>query len=72
MGLQDYKARIHVELNKDPDTIEEALHEVVAYFETFINPNIEDTNKRSVGQVKKNDENHYGKLNGKKPSETKK
>ena len=45
MGLQDYKARIHVELNRDPDTIEEALHEVVAYFETLKNPNIEDTNK---------------------------
>jgi hypothetical protein len=71
LGLQDYKARIHVELNRDPDTIEEALHEVVAYLETLNNPNIEDTNKRSVRQVKKNDENHYGKLNGKKPSETK-
>jgi hypothetical protein len=30
LGLQDYKARIHVELNRDPYTIEEALHEVVA------------------------------------------
>ena len=71
MGLQDYKARIYVELNRDPDTIEEALHEVVAYFETLKNPNIEDANKRSVRKVKKNDKNHYGKLNGKKPSETK-
>ena len=71
LGLQDYKARIHVELNRDPDTIEEALHEVVAYLETLNNPNIEDTNKRSVRQAKKNDENHYGKLNGKKPSKTK-
>lgn len=70
LGLQDYKARIHVELNRDPDTIEEALREVVAYFETLKNPNVEDINKRSVRQVQ-NDKIHYGKLNGKKPLETK-
>ncbi|CAC5362425.1 unnamed protein product [Mytilus coruscus] len=41
LGLQDYKARIHIELNKDPQTIEEAVHEM-------------KTIKKTVRQVKKN------------------
>ncbi|VDI59336.1 Hypothetical predicted protein [Mytilus galloprovincialis] len=34
MGLSDNEARIHLELNKDPKTIEEAVQEVITYKET--------------------------------------
>ena len=38
MGLNNNSARIHVELNKEPTTIEEAVHYVVHYFEAARNP----------------------------------
>ncbi|CAC5386246.1 unnamed protein product [Mytilus coruscus] len=34
MGLSDNEARIHIELTKDPKTIEEAVQEVITYRET--------------------------------------
>jgi hypothetical protein len=42
MGLEDNKARVHIELNKDPKTIEEAVQEVtieqdLVILSTFIN-----------------------------------
>lgn len=70
LGLQDYKARIHVELNRSPSTIEEAVHEVLAYSETMKNPNQDET-KRAVRQIKNDDKRNFGKLNGKKPPENK-
>lgn len=55
LGLLDYKARIHIELNRDPNTIEEAVYEVLNYTETLKNPNqTEDGKRSSVRQVKKN------------------
>ncbi|VDI20885.1 Hypothetical predicted protein [Mytilus galloprovincialis] len=65
LGLQDYKARIHIELNKDPQTIEEAAHEVITYSETMKNPNPDENNKKTVRQVKKS----FGQLNGKKTTD---
>ena len=58
MGLEDNKARAHIELSKDPKTIEEAVQEVIAYIEATSYPKTEDTyyndrNKR-VRQVKRN------------------
>ena len=73
LGLYDYKARIHIELNKDPQTIEEAVHEVLNYMETMKNPDqTEDGKRSSVRQVKKdfkNESQTLGKLNGKRPDE---
>jgi hypothetical protein len=42
MGLEDNKARVHIELNKDPKTIEEAVQEVIAYIEATSYPKTED------------------------------
>lgn len=55
LGLIDYKARIHIELNRDPRTIEEAVHDVVNYVETMKNPNQNDdhVSRKTVRQVKK-------------------
>ena len=71
LGLQDFKARIHIELNKDPETIEEAVHEVITYTETMKNPNqCDDNNKKAVRQVKKTEkDNQHGQLNGRKQAE---
>jgi hypothetical protein len=77
MGLEDNKARVHIELNKDPKTIEEAVQEVIAYIEATSYPKTEDIyyngrNKR-VRQVKRNtteeprQTDKTGKLNGRKP-----
>ena len=53
LGLLDYKARIHIELNKDPETIEEAVQEVITYVETMKNSNqVEENYKKAVRQVK--------------------
>ncbi|CAC5404066.1 unnamed protein product [Mytilus coruscus] len=65
LGLQDYKARIHIKLNKDPQTIEEAVHEVITYSETMKNPNPDENNKKTVRQVNK----YFGQLNGKKTTD---
>lgn len=40
MGLHNNNVRMHVELNKEPNTIEEAVHHVVHYFEAARNTNI--------------------------------
>lgn len=70
MGLHDYKARIYIELNRDPQTIEEALQEVMTYFEIMKNPSEGDDTKKTVRQVKTNDDNkNWGKLNGKTPDD---
>jgi hypothetical protein len=58
MGLEDNKARVHIELSKDPETIEEAVQEVIAYIEATSYPKTEDIyhngrNKR-VRQIKRN------------------
>jgi LDH2 family malate/lactate/ureidoglycolate dehydrogenase len=58
MGLEDNKARVHIELSKDPKTIEEAVQEVIAYIEATSYPKTEDIyyngrNKRAR-QVKTN------------------
>jgi hypothetical protein len=37
-GLQNNDARIHVELNKEPRTIDEALYHVINYIETCKEP----------------------------------
>ncbi|XP_071144097.1 uncharacterized protein [Mytilus edulis] len=69
LGLIDYKARIHIELNKDPETIEEAVQEVITYVETMKNPNQgEENNKKAVRQVKggQKNENITRKDNDKK------
>ncbi|CAG2216172.1 unnamed protein product [Mytilus edulis] len=69
LGLLDYKARIHIELNKDPETIEEAVQEVITYVETMKNPNQgEENNKKAVRQVKggQKNENITRKDNDKK------
>lgn len=74
MGLTDDKARLHIELTKEPSTVEEAVQEVVTYFETTNYSKITDVNKgykKQVRQVKgtqgeKQDSPKTGKLNGKK------
>jgi hypothetical protein len=38
MGLEDNKARVHIELSKDPISIEEAVQEVIAYIEATSYP----------------------------------
>lgn len=58
MELEDTKARVHIELSKDPITIDEAVQKVIAYIEATCYPKPEDTyyngrNKR-VRQVKRN------------------
>ena len=70
LGLQDSKARIHVELHRDPQTIEAAVQEVVNYAETMkstYNVNHED-NRKNIRQVKNNGQ--FGKLNGKRTTDT--
>ena len=53
LGLQDYKARIHIELNKEPRSIDEAVQEAIIYTETMKNPNHqEDNHKRVVRQIR--------------------
>lgn len=79
MGLADNKARVHIELTKDPKTIEEAVQEVITYFETTKDPKHDDYEnrhtKRPVRQIKKNSTEKpkftepTGKLNGRKPPE---
>ena len=41
-GLQNNDARIHVELNKEPRTIDEALYHVINYIETCREPMFEE------------------------------
>jgi len=79
MGLTDNKARIHVELSKDPKTIEEAVQDIITYRETTRDPQPEDhwirNQKKTVRQVKRNNPNYpqtdrnKGQLNGKRPSD---
>jgi hypothetical protein len=42
MGIGNDKARIHIELNKDPKTIEEAVLEVITFMETTKYPQHDD------------------------------
>lgn len=54
MGLSDHDSRVHVELYKEPNTIEEAVQEVITFTEA-ISPQEEHTVskfKRQVRQVK--------------------
>ena len=64
LGLFDEKARIHVELNKDPKTIEEAVLHVVNYSETTRYPHEGDTHHKDgsnrTRQVKQNDNKRHG------------
>ena len=57
MGLSDHNARVHLELVKEPKTIEEAVQEVITYFETTSGTTGEtNTNKfKKVRQIKKDD-----------------
>ncbi|CAC5401669.1 unnamed protein product [Mytilus coruscus] len=72
MGLSDHKTRVHVELYKDPSTIEEAIHNVITYLETTNSPQEEQSGgkfKKQVRQLKnesKKPDWKTGKLNGKK------
>lgn len=72
MGLSDHKTRVHVELYKDPSTIEEAIHDVITYLETTSSPQEEQSGgkfKKQVRQLKnesKKPDWKTGKLNGKK------
>lgn len=80
MGIGNDKARIHIELNKDPKTIEEAVQEVITYMETTKYPQHDDeqyiNKRRFVLQVRRTEKDtsdwKTGKLNGKKPLTTQK
>ena len=52
LGLNDYKARVHLELHRDPATIDDAVYEILTYMETMKNPNQLDETKKSVRQIK--------------------
>ena len=70
MGLSDSQARIHIELTKDPRTIEEAVHEVITYIDTTQESpeNYNNrSNRRSVRQVKKNEGKGRQNWNARKP-----
>ena len=55
MGIGNDKARIHIELNNDPKTIEEAVQEVITFMETTKYPQHDDeqyfNKRRFVRQV---------------------
>ncbi|CAC5361731.1 unnamed protein product [Mytilus coruscus] len=54
MGLSDNEARIHIELTKDPKTIEEAVQEVITYRETTSETQEGNSGKNTkVRQLKK-------------------
>ncbi|CAC5381151.1 unnamed protein product [Mytilus coruscus] len=54
MGLSDNEARIHIELTKDPKTIEEAVQEVITYRETTSETQEGNSRKNTkVRQLKK-------------------
>ncbi|CAC5387406.1 unnamed protein product [Mytilus coruscus] len=54
MGLLDNEARIHIELTKDPKTIEEAVQEVITYRETTSETQEGNSGKNTkVRQLKK-------------------
>ncbi|CAC5392465.1 unnamed protein product [Mytilus coruscus] len=54
MGLLDNEARIHIELTKDPKTIEEAVQEVITYRETTSETQEGNSGKNNkVRQLKK-------------------
>ena len=58
LGLQDYKARIHIELNKNSRSIDEAVQEAIIYTEKMKNPNHqEDNHKRVVRQIRNTNQN---------------
>jgi hypothetical protein len=64
IGLNNNNARMHVELNREPSTIEEAVHYVVRYFEAFMNTNAgtqqdEDRHQRTR-QVKSDKRDDHG------------
>ena len=52
LDLNDYKARVHLELHRDPSTIDDAVYEILTYMETMKNPNQPDDNRKSVRQIK--------------------
>jgi uncharacterized protein (DUF2267 family) len=74
IGRND-KARIHIELNKDPKMIEEAVQEVITYMGTTKYPLHDDeqyfNKRRFVRQVTRTEKDtsdwKTGKLNGKRP-----
>ena len=80
MGIGNDKARIHIELNKDPKTIEEAVQEVITFMETTKYPQHDDeqsfNKRRFVRQVTRTEKDtsdwKTGKLNGKRPPTTQK
>ncbi|CAG2248277.1 unnamed protein product [Mytilus edulis] len=59
MGLSDTEARIHLELNKDPKTIEEAVQEVITYKEitSETHEGINSGKYTTVRQLKKENTN---------------
>jgi uncharacterized protein (DUF2267 family) len=65
MGIGNDKAKIHIELNKDPKTIEEAVQEVITYMETPKYPQHEDeqyfNKRRFVRQVMRTEKGTYAK-----------
>jgi hypothetical protein len=75
MGIGNDKGRIHIELNKDHKTIEEAVQEVITYMETTKYPQHDDgqyfNKRRFVRQVTRTEKDtsdwKTGKLNGKRP-----
>jgi hypothetical protein len=69
--LNDYNARVHLELHRDPATTDDAVYEILTYMETMKNPNQLDEIKKSVRQIKNTPKDLiHGQLNGKKPVET--
>lgn len=62
MGLHNNNARMHVELNKEPNTIEEAVHHVVHYFEAARNTN--------TGNHQEEDRDRYQRTRQVKPKIT--
>lgn len=63
LGLQDYKARIHIELNKEPRSINEAVKEAIIYIETMKNPNHQEYNHKKVVRQIRNTNPKDSKVN---------
>ena len=52
-GLQNNDARVHVELNKEPRTIDEVLYHVINYIETCKEPMFEEHSNKFKKQTRK-------------------
>ena len=76
MGLIDNKTRVYIELHRDPNTIEEAVQEVITYLETTNGPQLEEQTggrfRKQVRQLKTDNRSpqwNTGQINGKRPNQ---